>query len=102
MLAVDLKRLRLRGVDGTLVCSLRRYFVALVVPGTMLLLGGCLKDETVGLPWVDAKVESLGSLDNRWAMAFLPYGRLLITEKPGKLGACQRSIALQTMAAATL
>ena len=51
----------------------------------MLPLGGCLNDEVVALPWADAKVESLASLDNPWAMAFLPDGRLLITEKPGNL-----------------
>jgi glucose/arabinose dehydrogenase len=39
----------------------------------------------VALPWADAKVESLATLDNPWAMAFLPDGRLVITEKPGKL-----------------
>jgi aldose sugar dehydrogenase len=33
----------------------------------------------------DAKVESLATLDNPWAMAFLPDGRLLITDKPGNL-----------------
>jgi glucose/arabinose dehydrogenase len=63
----------------------RQCFAAIVFPGTLLLLGGCLKDESVALPWVDAKVESLASLDNPWAMAFLPDGRLLITEKPGRL-----------------
>jgi glucose/arabinose dehydrogenase len=30
-------------------------------------------------------VESLARLDNPWAMAFLPDGRMLITEKPGRL-----------------
>ncbi|CAA9434981.1 MAG: PQQ-dependent oxidoreductase, gdhB family [uncultured Phycisphaerae bacterium] len=31
------------------------------------------------------KVESLAKLDNPWGMTFLPDGRLLITEKPGRL-----------------
>src|SRR4051812_9317259 len=31
------------------------------------------------------KVESLAKLDNPWAMAFLTDGRMLITEKPGRL-----------------
>ena len=50
-----------------------------------LPLGGCGKSEVVSLPWADAKVETLASLDNPWAMTFLPDGRLLITEKPGNL-----------------
>src|SRR2546423_10585394 len=29
--------------------------------------------------------DSLAKLDNPWAMTFLPEGRLLITEKPGRL-----------------
>jgi hypothetical protein len=29
------------------------------------------------------ETESLGKLDNPWAMEYLPDGRLLITEKPG-------------------
>ena len=37
------------------------------------------------LPSVKLKVESLGKFDNPWAMAYLPDGRLLITEKPGHL-----------------
>jgi len=52
---------------------------------TVLPLGGCGNNDLVALPWADAKVESLATLDNPWAMAFLPDGRLLITEKPGNL-----------------
>jgi hypothetical protein len=36
---------------------------------TMLPLGGCRNDEVVALPWADAKVEGLATLDNPWAMA---------------------------------
>ena len=62
-----------------------RNFSVFALAVTMLPLGGCLNDVVVALPWADAKVESLASLDNPWAMAFLPDGRLLITEKPGNL-----------------
>ncbi|HET9538878.1 MAG TPA: PQQ-dependent sugar dehydrogenase [Mesorhizobium sp.] len=48
-------------------------------------IGNTRGDEVVALPWADAKVEKLATLDNPWAMAFLPDGRLLITEKPGNL-----------------
>lgn len=33
----------------------------------------------------DVNVQSLAKLDNPWGMTFLPDGRLLITEKPGRL-----------------
>jgi aldose sugar dehydrogenase len=62
-----------------------RYGAVFAFLVTMLPLGGCRNDEIVALPWADAKVESLATLDNPWAMAFLPDGRLVITEKPGKL-----------------
>jgi glucose/arabinose dehydrogenase len=55
--------------------------------GSIIPLGGCLNNEVVALPWADAKVESLAALGNPWAMAFLPDGRLLLTEKPGNLRA---------------
>jgi hypothetical protein len=62
-----------------------RFCAAFAFLGSVLPLGGCRNDEVVALPWADAKVESLATLDNPWAMAFLPDGQLLITEKPGKL-----------------
>src|SRR5688572_22591728 len=33
----------------------------------------------------DVKLEKLGTLEFPWGMAWLPDGRLLITEKPGRL-----------------
>lgn len=33
----------------------------------------------------DVRIEQLAKLDNPWGMTFLPDGRLLITEKPGRL-----------------
>ena len=41
--------------------------------------------ESLSLPEGEANVESLAELNNPWAMAYLPDGRLLITEKPGNL-----------------
>jgi aldose sugar dehydrogenase len=41
--------------------------------------------EDLSLPSGKLEVESLAKLDNPWAMAYLPDGLLLITEKPGNL-----------------
>ena len=62
-----------------------RHCAALVLLAIAFPLGGCGNGEVVSLPWADAKVETLATLDNPWAMTFLPDGRLLITEKPGNL-----------------
>jgi glucose/arabinose dehydrogenase len=43
------------------------------------------KGEVLSTPSGPINVESLAKLDNPWALAFLPDGRLLITEKPGQL-----------------
>ena len=41
--------------------------------------------QTVSTQSGPVKVERLAQLDNPWGMVFLPDGRLLITEKPGRL-----------------
>jgi glucose/arabinose dehydrogenase len=41
--------------------------------------------EELSLPSAKLSVESLAKSDNPWALAYLPDGRLLITEKPGHL-----------------
>jgi glucose/arabinose dehydrogenase len=48
-------------------------------------LCGPANAETLSLPGATAKVESLAKLNHPWAMALLPDGKLLITEKPGNL-----------------
>jgi glucose/arabinose dehydrogenase len=58
---------------------------ALALAGFTAAVSGPTYAETLSLPGAEAKVESLATLDNPWAMAYLPDGRLLITEKPGNL-----------------
>lgn len=41
--------------------------------------------QELSLPSGKLSVESLAKFDNPWALAYLPDGRLLITEKPGNL-----------------
>lgn len=58
--------------------------VAIVVAITV---GGiaCSPPDTLKTSAATVRVESLAKLDNPWGMTFLPDGRLLITEKPGRL-----------------
>jgi len=62
-----------------------KYCTVIAALVVIIPLGGCRDDKVVALPWADANVETLATLDNPWAMAFLPDGQLLITEKSGKL-----------------
>ena len=57
----------------------------LAVSLAALALAGAANAEELSLPSGELQVESLAKLDNPWAMAYLPDGRLLITEKPGNL-----------------
>lgn len=41
--------------------------------------------DTISTLLTPAKIETLAKLDHPWGMEFLPDGRLLITEKPGRL-----------------
>lgn len=62
-----------------------RFGRVLALAGFTAAAGGPAYAETLSLPGGEAKVESLATLDNPWAMAYLPDRRLLITEKPGRL-----------------
>src|SRR5678815_2787523 len=48
-------------------------------------VAGTASAATVNSKAGPVNVESLAKLDNPWGMTFLPDGRLLITEKPGRL-----------------
>src|SRR3954471_20312230 len=50
-----------------------------------LLVTSSARAATVNSKGGPVNVESLAKLDNPWGMTYLPDGRLLITEKPGRL-----------------
>ncbi|MBA4773317.1 MAG: PQQ-dependent sugar dehydrogenase [Sphingomonas sp.] len=52
----------------------------------ILLLGGCAAPGSAGAePALPFKTEIIADFDAPWAMAFLPDGRMLVTEKRGQL-----------------
>ena len=64
----------------------RNTLPALALAGLLgVIVGHPAGAETIKQPPDNIKTEKLAKLDNPWALAFLPDGRLLITEKPGNL-----------------
>ena len=55
------------------------------VPGAVAAPAAADANAAVTTEAGPVNVESLAKLDNPWGMTFLPDGRLLITEKPGRL-----------------
>ena len=47
-----------------------------------LVAGGCTGDQNTSWPFT---MDEVATFDEPWAMTFLPDGRLLVTEKPGRL-----------------
>jgi glucose/arabinose dehydrogenase len=67
--------------------SLVPYYASpfLAMSVAVLAFAGSASTRELSLPSGKLSVESLAKLDNPWALAYLPDGRLLITEKPGNL-----------------
>lgn len=64
----------------------RGAFALIAASLTLLPAAGCAEDRTVDTETGTIKVETLAEgLDHPWGMAFLPDGRLLVTERAGDL-----------------
>jgi len=69
--------------------------------GTALLLGGCsaqASNESHGDSVPPFRVTEVATFDQPWAMAFLPDGRLLVTEKEGALKILEQDGKIRTIA----
>ena len=66
-----------------------KRLVALVVPAMVFattLRPGLAQDRVITTEKVRVKVETVaGNLEHPWGLAFLPDGRMLVTERPGRL-----------------
>jgi glucose/arabinose dehydrogenase len=69
------------------LCWARRGAIALIAASLALLpAAGCAEDRTIDTETGSIKVKTLAEgLDHPWGMAFLPDGRLLVTERAGDL-----------------
>jgi aldose sugar dehydrogenase len=69
------------------LCWARRGAFALIAASLALLpAAGCAEDRTIDTETGSIKVKTLAEgLDHPWGMAFLPDGRLLVTERAGDL-----------------
>src|SRR5688572_2609978 len=63
--------------------GMRTAAAAAMVPA--LVLGQTPPTDVTLSPTTSVRIERLASLEFPWGMAFLPDGRLLVTEKPGRL-----------------
>src|SRR5688500_16956903 len=63
--------------------GMRTAAAAAMVPA--LVLGQTRPTDVTLSPTTSVRIETLASLEFPWGLAFLPDGRLLVTEKPGRL-----------------
>lgn len=65
---------------------LRRSLLSLCAAGALLSMAGCLMGDTVESRSGPIRLDIIASgLEHPWGLAFLPDGRMLVTERPGRL-----------------